>query len=352
MMSNKMGDTPCAHHRFARLKLARNGRHPKRDTSAPGPSHSTSYRKKSCDVKGASGARRERSSRKGQNRIFFATRLRRGLQRAALWCAGLLTLWVALGLGSPRATGAESLATVASAGPDPFASVRARGREVAMLASAVRLRDTDPEGAATMLSGLFVEAESPDVLSRTAELLVSDASSEWPRGDRRAFLVDLAPAALLSAREVGLPPSVTLAQAIIESGWGRSRLARDYNNLFGVKASRGERGVSTTTREGRGWSSARFRAYSDWSESLAHHQELLSESSRYASARAHAHSWRPFLAHLAPIYATSRTYTREVGGLIERYDLDRWDALVREAAERQAAAQDVAAAPDAPARAG
>lgn len=352
MMSNKLGDAARARHRLTRLKLTRNGRNQQRHTSAPGPSHSTNYRKKSCGVKGASGARHKRKRRQGREKIFFAAPVRQGLQRAALWCAGLLTLWVALGLGSPRATGAESVVVVAPASPDPFAAVRARGREVSLLATAVRLRETDPEGAASLLSGLFIEAESEDVLSRTAELLVSDASSEWPRGDRRAFLVDLAPAALLSAREVGLPPSVTLAQAIIESGWGRSRLARDYNNLFGVKASRGERGVSTTTRERRGWSDARFRVYDDWSESLAHHQELLSESSRYASARAHADSWRPFLARLAPVYATSRTYTREVGGLIERYNLDRWDALVREAAERQATASAARPAPDAPARAG
>lgn len=253
-------------------------------------------------------------------------------------------LWGALGMGPSLATGAEQIpaSEPSSAEVDRFAAVRARGQEVAQLARASRLQDQDPTTATTLLSDLFVEAQSADVLERTAELLVSDAASAWPRGDRGEFLSDLAPAALLSAREFGLPPSVTMAQAIIESGWGRSRLARDYNNLFGVKAGKGQRGVATTTREGRGhWSSARFRIYSDWEESLAHHQELLSESSHYASARAQAHDWRPFLARLAPVYATSRTYSSQVGGIIERYELDRWDALVRSAASRQAEAADI-----------
>jgi Bax protein len=43
----------------------------------------------------------------------------------------------------------------------------------------------------------------------------------------------------LLARVDVLPPSLVLAQAAIESGWGRSRFAAEGNNVFGLRGSRG-----------------------------------------------------------------------------------------------------------------
>ena len=37
-------------------------------------------------------------------------------------------------------------------------------------------------------------------------------------------------------KEYGILPSITIAQAILESGWGKSQLALHHNNLFGIKA--------------------------------------------------------------------------------------------------------------------
>src|SRR5210317_1312663 len=64
----------------------------------------------------------------------------------------------------------------------------------------------------------------------------------------------------------GLPMEVMTAQAILESGWGRSRLAKDYNNYFGIKEYRkGREGVNYYSDEyekGKRVSrKSRFRAY-------------------------------------------------------------------------------------------
>ena len=51
----------------------------------------------------------------------------------------------------------------------------------------------------------------------------------------QAFINKIAPGALAAQRQYGIPAAVTIAQAIDESGWGRSQLAAQDNNLFGIK---------------------------------------------------------------------------------------------------------------------
>jgi hypothetical protein len=50
------------------------------------------------------------------------------------------------------------------------------------------------------------------------------------------FIMRLTPSAVESQRKLGVPASITIAQAALESGWGESGLARAGNNLFGIKA--------------------------------------------------------------------------------------------------------------------
>jgi flagellum-specific peptidoglycan hydrolase FlgJ len=54
--------------------------------------------------------------------------------------------------------------------------------------------------------------------------------------DQIEFLAFAGPAAQISARETRVLASVTVAQAILESGWGKTGLAREFNNFFGIKA--------------------------------------------------------------------------------------------------------------------
>src|SRR4029077_1102180 len=56
------------------------------------------------------------------------------------------------------------------------------------------------------------------------------------RTPQEQFIGSIAEAAVESADATGVPASVTIAQAILESYWGSSRLAREANNYFGIKA--------------------------------------------------------------------------------------------------------------------
>ena len=120
--------------------------------------------------------------------------------------------------------------------------------------------------------------------------------TRWPginnhrgmNGHQIPFVIAIVPA-LLTTMEGAIPNSVRIAQAIQESGWGTSRLAREANAIFGIKADRRWNGPVFNTRTGE-WSptlgnhtiTANFRAYNSWAESIADHRDFLRDNPRYA----------------------------------------------------------------------
>jgi len=192
----------------------------------------------------------------------------------------------------------------------------------------------DPAAGRAALETLFVHAISPEVRAALPGRLAA-AATGWPDDARGDFLRSVAPAALESAMAWGLPPSVIMAQAIHESGWGGSSLARGANNLFGIKARLGEPSVVLPTVEHAGGlaqvTRGRFAAFEAPGQSLLRHGELLGTLPAYAYARAHAADGLAFLEAMAPVYATDPSYARRLERLIDDYGLDRWDDLVLEA---------------------
>jgi flagellar rod assembly protein/muramidase FlgJ len=85
-------------------------------------------------------------------------------------------------------------------------------------------------------------------------------------------------------KKYGILPSLTIAQAILESGWGKSHIK---NNLFGMKAGAswaGKVAVRETKEFINGqWITvqAKFRAYDSFNESIEDHAKLLGTASRY-----------------------------------------------------------------------
>ncbi|GEM_PF-2566110 len=148
-----------------------------------------------------------------------------------------------------------------------------------------------------------------------------------------AFILSIARAAQASQRETGVPASVTLAQAILETYWGSSRLAREANNYFGIKARErpGSAGVvwysvwehiagSDTVQN------EPFRAYADLQDSFIDHGRFFAENGRYAAAMEHRSDPRAF-AHLiaAAGYATDPSYASKLIGLMDRFNLYAYD---------------------------
>lgn len=170
---------------------------------------------------------------------------------------------------------------------------------------------------------------------QAAEMIVQEDAS-WPDDYRGEFFHALAPSALLAAHEHQIPPSVTLAQAAQESGWGRSSLASRYNNLFGVKASTGRPSITLRSAEIRDGvrvpTRAAFEVFESWEHSVEQHGVLLSQP-RYQKARDSWTDCHTFIRIVAPIYASDPLYDSRVSTLIRRYDLDRWDHLIVESVD-------------------
>jgi flagellum-specific peptidoglycan hydrolase FlgJ len=147
------------------------------------------------------------------------------------------------------------------------------------------------------------------------------------------FISVIAPSAVESQVATGVPASVTIAQAIIESYWGSSRLSADYNNYFGIKADTkpGTAGViSFDTWEVLGGRSvvvhAPFRAYNSLVDSFMDHGRFFLENARYAGALAVKDDARAFAQAIARAgYATDPGYGGKLIQLMDRYDLYRYD---------------------------
>jgi len=144
------------------------------------------------------------------------------------------------------------------------------------------------------------------------------------------FLKRFLPAVLACQEKTRLPASVVLAQAILESDWGRAALARRNRNLFGIKARANGAGVVYSTREYAGGqpraARARFARYVSFEECLEDYARLLARP-RYARARAVAANPFAFAVELQRCgYATDPRYARKLHLLIRRYDLTQYDS--------------------------
>ena len=123
----------------------------------------------------------------------------------------------------------------------------------------------------------------------------------------------------------GVPASVTLAQAILETGWGKGALAREDHNLFGMKCfgSPGEHAIGCrdyatfecSPTGGCFDMKATFRAYTNVDDSYRDHGDLLANWSRYAVAMDHAGDPRRFAKEIHKAgYATDPKYSEKLIG--------------------------------------
>jgi flagellum-specific peptidoglycan hydrolase FlgJ len=130
-----------------------------------------------------------------------------------------------------------------------------------------------------------------------------------------------------------VPASITIAQAILESDWGRSSLAHDARNYFGIKAQdrSGSAGyvVLPTLEYGDGeWYTvdAPFRAYASVADSVADHHRFLVENPRYRGALAVGANAEAFAHALQRAgYATDPRYAAKLLAYMDLYDLYRYD---------------------------
>lgn len=131
----------------------------------------------------------------------------------------------------------------------------------------------------------------------------------------------------------GIPASITLAQGLLESGYGRSTLATKANNHFGIKCHsdwKGETVYHDDDAKGEC-----FRKYPQVLDSYRDHSDFLRYKSRYASLfeleMTDYKAWAHGLKKAG--YATDPKYAYKLIGIIETYKLNRFDVLNAEEKE-------------------
>lgn len=134
--------------------------------------------------------------------------------------------------------------------------------------------------------------------------------------------------AMEKMREFNIPASISLAQGIIESSSGNSDLTRRSNNHFGIKCHKGWEGDHTLHDDDE--KGECFRVYKDPLNSYRDHSLFLTSRSRYSNLfklkSGDYVGWAEGLSEAG--YATDRRYPAKLIGLIEKYDLHKYDAEV------------------------
>lgn len=127
--------------------------------------------------------------------------------------------------------------------------------------------------------------------------------------------------------QYGIPASIKLAQGILESGGGRGELSLKANNHFGIKC---HDWTGESVRHDDDELQECFRKYSHVKYSFRDHSLFLTQRSRYRglfSLRKDDYkAWARGLRKAG--YATDPSYPDKLIGLIERYQLHRYDAIV------------------------
>jgi len=128
-------------------------------------------------------------------------------------------------------------------------------------------------------------------------------------------------------RHYNIPASITLAQGIIESGDGNSRLARKGNNHFGIKCHRDWQGDTIIATDDR--PDECFRKYPTAMGSFEDHSKFLHKHGRYDFLFdldiTDYEGWARGLKKAG--YATSPTYADTLINVIERNNLSQYDKV-------------------------
>ncbi|MBE6647927.1 MAG: hypothetical protein E7614_00215 [Ruminococcaceae bacterium] len=132
------------------------------------------------------------------------------------------------------------------------------------------------------------------------------------------FLNTVGPMATADMNRTGILASLTMAQAILESGWGTSVLALNANALFGMKATNWS--GATYWHNGTSW-----RAYGSWQESVNDHGSHLSTMSRYSNLVGETNYVTACHNVAADGYCTDVGYAESLINLIEKYNLTQFD---------------------------
>lgn len=139
-------------------------------------------------------------------------------------------------------------------------------------------------------------------------------------------------AATEAAREFPINAAIAASQAILESGYGRSLLAKKANNLFGIKAGKAWKGLKYLIKT-REWDPDRgmyvilaaFRQYGSWVECFRDYGGIISRLSWYRDAASNAEDPIKYLEGILPTakepgWATDSHYRPKILTIARRHE--------------------------------
>jgi len=139
------------------------------------------------------------------------------------------------------------------------------------------------------------------------------------------YIKKYASLAVLEMHKYKIPASITLAQGVLESGNGRSKLASKSNNHFGIKCHTGWKGGRVYHDDDE--KGECFRKYKYVESSFKDHSKFLSGRRRYASLfklrKSDYKGWAKGLKKAG--YATDKKYPKKLIKIIEDYKLYEFD---------------------------
>ena len=151
---------------------------------------------------------------------------------------------------------------------------------------------------------------------------------------KKDFIKKIGPIAREVDKSYDLLPSITIAQACLESNYGQSDLSQKYNNLFGVKGSNPNTSAVMTTKEyvKNKWVTvkARFQIYDSYEASIRAHARLFQNGTtwnhdQYKHVLASRDYTTQAKAFVTDGYATDPDYADKLINLIEQFDLEKYD---------------------------
>lgn len=148
----------------------------------------------------------------------------------------------------------------------------------------------------------------------------------------QAYIETFSPVAIAQQEEFGIPASITLAQGILESNAGRSTLATEGHNHFGIKCHNEWNGPSMLRDDDA--PDECFRVYSSAEESYKDHSRFLLRpryQSLFTLEETDYSSWAHELKKCG--YATDPNYAPRLIAIIERYSLYDYDTEAGRATE-------------------
>ena len=150
-------------------------------------------------------------------------------------------------------------------------------------------------------------------------------AQEKALNDSEKYVMQYSVIAVEQMERHGIPASITLAQGLLESGAGKSKLATEANNHFGIKADSRWSGSTYSHLDNGNWH--KFRVYKNAEKSYEDHSLFLVGNSRYSALfkldRTDYKGWAKGLKNA--YYAEDREYDKKLIGIIERYGLHKYD---------------------------